>query len=101
MAKTRGDDAAGTVLGMLSTLGQTQGYDVVERLVKASCSTHAEAYSVLYALESRGLVEGRIEPSSEGGERRWYTLTKRGHRAANGLAGSAACVTASMNGGVA
>lgn len=101
MAKSRGDDAAGAALRMLSTLGASQGYDVVERLVKSACSTHAEAYAVLYTLESRGLVEGRVEPSAEGGERRWYSLTERGHRALNGLRETVSGAVASLPGGVA
>lgn len=101
MAKTRAGDGADAVLRMLSTLGTSQGYDLVSRLLKGACSTHAEGYSVLYTLESRGLIEGRIEPATEGGERRWYTLTIRGHGVLRGLTVSAPGVAVSVQGGVA
>ena len=89
-----------SALRMLQTLGPTQGFDVVARLAppRGACASHSDAYALLYTLESRGLIEGHLEPSPDGGERRWYSLTARGHRSLAKLASVAdeAALTAAV-----
>jgi PadR family transcriptional regulator PadR len=68
------------VLGLVAT-SPVLGFDLVARLSRSAGVPHGDGYALLYTLESRGLIEGEIEPSADGGERRWYSLTTRGHRA--------------------
>ena len=92
MTKKRpSEDASRAVLEMLA-VAQVQGYDVCARLARSQGVAHAEAYGVLYTLESQGLVEGRVAVSADGVERRWYSLTGKGERRVLAAREIGACV---------
>ena len=64
--------------------GERYGYDLVKTLtgVPGLGVTEGTIYPLLSRLRVQGLVATRLEESSEGPARKYYSLTARGRRAA-------------------
>ena len=72
------------VLSLLSH-GEAYGYDIIRRIEDLSDGTlkwsAGTMYPVLHRLESRGYIRSILRPSATGPERKYYSLTKKGHQA--------------------
>lgn len=70
------------ILGILNK-GETYAYDLVKQLASATTLVVAEGtvYPLLSRLKAAGLVVARIEESTSGPARKYYSLTKEGRRA--------------------
>src|SRR6266480_4733240 len=64
--------------------GEKYGYELVKRLEKQSKGVLAMGqstlYPMLYNLEAKGLVAGRVETADNGRPRKYYRLTDKGKR---------------------
>ncbi|HNT36292.1 MAG TPA: PadR family transcriptional regulator [bacterium] len=60
--------------------GEMYGYDLVKRLASAKTLvvTEGTVYPLLSRLHKAGLVKSRLEESSSGPARRYYSLTEEG-----------------------
>ena len=76
-------DMALLVLELLRE-GDLYGYEMTEALEKRSENAfHLKAgtlYPLLHALEQKGYITARAEPSAAGRPRRYYHLTDAGHK---------------------
>ena len=65
--------------------GEKYGYQVVKELERRSEGffrfKEGTLYPILHRLEKQGLLSGRWETMPNGSERRYYGLTRKGHRA--------------------
>jgi PadR family transcriptional regulator PadR len=73
------------VLHLLST-GEKYGYELIERLSKATDGVlemgQSTLYPMLYNLEAKGLITSRLDESGAR-SRRYYSLTKEGRARLN------------------
>ena len=62
--------------------GELYGYDLVKQLagVKGLVVTEGTIYPLLSRLKKAGLLKTRLEESSAGPARKYYSLTTEGHR---------------------
>jgi len=74
---------------LLSLIGQEPmyGYQLIKEMGKKSEGyfkfKEGTLYTALHRLEGEGLIESKWECTSSGQERRYYHLTKKGHRVLN------------------
>jgi len=73
------------VLGLMAGLGEPlYGYQIgkllEERADGALPMKQGALYPVLRAMEGKGLLESRVEPSTSAPPRRYYNVTTQGHR---------------------
>jgi len=64
--------------------GERYGYDLVKELADTEGLgvTEGTLYPLLSRLRVQGLLQARLEESSSGPARKYYSLTRRGHRTA-------------------
>ncbi|MDP7639527.1 MAG: PadR family transcriptional regulator [Candidatus Hydrogenedentes bacterium] len=62
--------------------GELYGYDLVKRLadVKGLLVAEGTVYPLLSRLRKAGLLKTRLEESPSGPARKYYSLTRQGHR---------------------
>ncbi|UCH84690.1 MAG: PadR family transcriptional regulator [Candidatus Latescibacterota bacterium] len=78
-----------SALVLLSVLGRAAepmyGYQIVKHIENTNTDIpmmkHGALYPVLRSLESSGLLESRVEPSTSGPPRRYYSITDTGRDA--------------------
>lgn len=72
------------ILNALDSATERYGYDLVKTLVATPGLgvTEGTIYPLLSRLRVQGLVETRLEESSEGPARKYYSLTDKGRRVA-------------------
>lgn len=77
--------AADTLVLSTFSDGEKYGYQVVKDLERRSEGFFAfkegTLYPILHRLERQGLLQARWQTMPNGSERRYYSLTARGHRA--------------------
>ncbi|MFT5126137.1 MAG: PadR family transcriptional regulator PadR [Kiritimatiellia bacterium] len=69
--------------------GERYGYELVKSLVEspALCVSEGTIYPLLSRLRVQGLVDTRLEESSDGPARKYYRLTPAGRKAAKAMNG--------------
>lgn len=72
------------VLLCLISQKETYGYEIISNLNQKGGGILGEAregtvYPILYRLEKAGLVQSRLAPAANGGSRKFYSLTEKGH----------------------
>ncbi|WP_043932873.1 PadR family transcriptional regulator [Bacillus sp. EB01] len=72
----------GCVLSIIS-IEPVYGYELSQKLQDEGLMEVSEGtiYPVLLRLQKNGLIEGKMEPSPSGPNRKYYHLTKEGHAA--------------------
>lgn len=82
-AALAGASAKPIILSILNN-GEAYGYQLVLQVNKLSDGAlvwnHGTLYPVLHRLEDKGLVTSEWRSSDEGRQRKYYRLTKKGHR---------------------
>src|SRR5262249_41019066 len=79
--------AASTIPVILSILeqGETYGYAIIQRVAALSGGemewTDGMLYPVLHRLEEQGWIRSRWQTAESGRRRRYYALTREGHKA--------------------
>ncbi len=72
------------VLALLGS-GEAYGYDIIQQMSDRSDGrirwTANRLYPLLHSLENRGLAATRWENAGSGPGRKYYRLTRKGHRA--------------------